>query len=137
MPKDELENGTRKAALAVISESTPIRLGLVFILVTFVLGAVGVLWSAAWWASSVSTKLDLLVKQNNETTAVVAKQHESDVAAMTRLESRIISLEMWQQRVEATGTTPMVKKVEEIEKELIALERKIELHTATGAKGTP
>lgn len=49
-----------------ISESTPIKLGLIITIVVLLTGGLGGFATCVWWASSISTKLDTVI--SNQTT---------------------------------------------------------------------
>ena len=73
-----------------------------------------------WWASSISTKMDTLVKQGTE-----------QAAANMANSTRITALELWQRQIDATGTPAMTKKTEETARELSELREAFNLHKAT------
>lgn len=80
--------------------------------------------TSIWWASSISTKMDVVVKQGQEQ------------SAMTMANStRISALELWQRQLDAIGSPQMVKRTEELSKDLTALREEFNLHRATTVNG--
>ena len=121
MPKrnDGEENHTGEAHQ--ISVQTPIALGL---FIGFAALCVGGFGSSIWWASSISTKMDVLVKQGAE---------QSNITLANS--SRITALEMWQRQIEAVGSPAMVKRVDSVEKDVIQLGEELRLHKAISQNG--
>lgn len=108
---DEKESGV------AISNQTPVQIGFIIGLLSLVLGGL-VFW--VWWASGISTKLDLLIAQRN-----------SDAAVLTGLAKDILELKEWRVRVDATGTPAMARQAELIRSELDTLRQEFLLHKAT------
>ena len=79
--------------------------------------------TSVWWASSISSKLEVLVKQGTE-------QLASSLAQGTR----ITALELWQRQVDSSGSPQMAKRADEISKALSALQEEFNIYKATSKK---
>lgn len=82
--------------------------------------------TSIWWASSVSTKMDVMI----------ALQKAQD-AINSRYDQRLVELERWRDVVDSTGSKSMVKKTEEIKGELDTLRREFDVHRATHVLKSP
>lgn len=70
----------------VIGETTPIKIGLVLLLV-------GALSGAIWWAATITAKLDSIISSQITTTASLTKLDSSTSASIIELKSRDIALD--------------------------------------------
>ena len=82
---------------SVIGDNTKVRLGLL-------IGMVGFLVAGTWWAASVSNKLDSLVDNQKQNTALTA----SHVNEITSIKSRL-------DLMDAMGTTRLQKDEEKLD----------------------
>lgn len=73
-----------------------------------------------WWASSVSTKMDVMI----------ALQKAQD-AINSRYDQRLIELERWRDVIDSTGSKSMVKRTEDLKGEMDNLRREFDVHRAT------
>ncbi len=65
----------------------------------------GCFGTSIWWASSISTKMDVLVSQGKE------------VALITSVNgSRIMALELWQRQIDAVGSPATTKRIDALER---------------------
>lgn len=90
----------------VLSESTPIRIGLVILF----LGAFG---SAVWWASSINSKLDSILSFQSSITTTVTDLKAQDVILVReiseiKLENAItkVAIKGMQDKLSISPTTP-------------------------------
>jgi NAD-dependent oxidoreductase involved in siderophore biosynthesis len=106
-----------------ISMPLPAVVGLIIALVTSVISIGAGITTAIWWASSISTKMDVIVAQGK------------DQAAATLVNAnRISALELWQRGIDATGSPAMVKRIDGLELEVAKLHENFNLHEATTLK---
>ena len=118
-PKHDEEDRTTNSNKIVVP--LPVALGLLVAVIGICAGGFG---SSIWWASSISTKMDVLVSQGKE-----------QAAATLVNANRITSLEMWQRQIDATGSPAMVKRIDSLEGELGKLHEDYNIHKATTMNG--
>lgn len=82
-----------------ISEDTPIKLRFVVLIVGAVISLLGAAFSAVWWASAVSTKLNTIVTQQ----AAMVIQESAIANSQTLMAQRISDLEAWKKMVDSQG----------------------------------
>jgi len=100
----------------------PVSVAFGIIITTLTLCGVG-FGSSIWWASSISTKMDLLVKQGVD-----------QVAATLALNTRITALELWKEQIVSVGSPETVKRLVAHDQEIRELRRDFDLHKATTMK---
>ena len=76
--------------------------------------------SSIWWASSVSTKLELLIKQGSE-----------QMSASASLANRLTALELWQRQVDSVGSPTVAKELAEQKAAIERLREDFNMHKAT------
>jgi len=107
----------------IISEKTPIRLGLIVALV----GSILILFTSAaggiWWASGVSTKLDMVLRQN-----------DNSMRSVEAVSTRVTAVELWQRGIDSTGSPAVVKRLDTLTAEFQQLKEDLKLHIATTEK---
>jgi hypothetical protein len=91
----------------VLSENTPIKVGLLITLAGFLFGAV-------WWAASMHSKVDQLVELGRAHAIADSTQN----SAINAMENRIHTLEKF-------GSDPVVQRVSELERKMSDSERRI------------
>lgn len=123
--EDEEETPIRKE-YKTLSENTPVRLGMIFVMIGLMGGGFA-FW--IWWAATVSTKLDNIIMQQS-----VASNQQ------TKLAADVADLQAWRKLIDTTGSP----QAAEIRRELDQLRKEFELHKALtvprgadGAKGSP
>ena len=100
--------------------SLPVAIGILITTLTMCAGGFG---TGVWWASGVSTKLEVLVKQGAD-----------QASASGIMGNRLTGLELWQRQVDAVGTPAMAKTVSELRTELEKVREDFNLHKATSMK---
>jgi hypothetical protein len=100
----------------------PLQVAFGIVITTLILCAGG-FGTSIWWASSISTKLEVLVKQGAEQSTVGAA-----------MGTRITALELWQRQVDTSGTPVTGKRIDEIGKDLAALREDFGIYKATTKK---
>lgn len=104
----------------VLSASSPIQLGLVITVVGLLIGCVGGFGYWNWWASAISTKLDIVI------------QNQKDLGTLNaKLVADIVELQGWRKTVDASGTPAMKTRVDSLESTMIQLKRDFDIHMAT------
>lgn len=102
-----------------ISVPLSVAIGMFVVVAGLCAGGFG---TSIWWASSISTKMDVLVKQGAEQSAMT-----------TANASRITALELWQRQIDTVGSPAMARRVEAMEKDIIKIGEDLRLHKATTA----
>lgn len=110
--EDRLREKLARRSGNVLSEKTPVQVG-------FVIGLLLVFASVIWWASQVSSKLDM----------IISAQSAMKVTTDT-LSTRVADMEAWRKLIDTVGS-PQVQK---IEAGISELKRVVDLHVATTAK---
>ncbi len=71
----------------IISEATPVRIGLVILF----LGAFG---SGVWWAASINSKLDSIITSQQSTTGTITELKTSDAAKEKEINELVLRVTM-------------------------------------------
>jgi NAD-dependent oxidoreductase involved in siderophore biosynthesis len=79
--------------------------------------------ASVWWASRVSAQLETLVHGQTE-----------QIAATLAHGIRITALELWKTQMDSVGSPQMVKRTDELTKEVISIREEFNLHKATTMK---
>lgn len=106
------DNGEKTAI--VLGGNTPIHVKFIGWLVVVCAAGFG---GWVWWAASMSTKLDIVI--SNQAT---------QLAAIREVVQDVSRLKEWRIQVDTVGSPSMVKKVEDLTREMIELNRQFELH---------
>lgn len=93
----------------LFSENTGVRLSLVIAICTLILGLCGSMGGAIWWASGMSTKMNLILARIE----ILATADNQAATYIVEIKSRV-------QKLEDVGSTPL----RDIEKRVSDLERK-------------
>lgn len=108
----------------VISENTPVRLGVMVGIIVFIIGLVTGMGAAIYWGGTVSAKIDqvlaqqssIIVKNDGMEKDIIAHKTE-DMTRWTTIDTRLAI-------VEKTGS----EKTRELEKTLTELQKQFEIH---------
>ncbi len=82
---------------SIISEATPIRVGLVIVVLAAGLSAFG---SSIWFASNINSKLDFLVTQVSAVNSTIAELKSADMAINKEINDIRLSLALQKAQVE-------------------------------------
>lgn len=107
----------------VLSGTSPIQVKFIGWLVIVCAGGFG---GWIWWASSMSTKLDVVIA-NQSTQLSMLKEVNADVSA----------LKEWRIQVDTVGSQPMARRVAQLEKEVAAIAKDMEMHKVTTDRKSP
>lgn len=110
------EDTARSHAIA-ISDSTPVRLGLIICLLGICAAGFG---GWIWWAATISAKMDVLLTQQGAMVQT-SNGHSKDIE----------ELKSWRKMIDSVGTPAMMAKTDDLEKKVQELSRQFELHKAT------
>lgn len=104
----------------ILSGDTPIHVKFLGWLVIVCAGGFG---GWIWWAATISTKLDLVIQgQATQTKAIVAVTED------------VSRLKEWRVQVDTVGSPSLLKRVDEISREINLIQKDFELHKATTGK---
>lgn len=98
-----------------LGESTPVKLGLVILFIGFCL-------SLAWWAATISAKLDVVVSDIR-----VIKGDEKD------LKAQVDDLKLWKAETDRNGT----RSLDELRKEVMMLREEFRIHSGLNGVKRP
>ena len=115
----DIRNDERDARTP-ISESTPIRLGLMLGLAALV---VGLIVSSTWWAATISTKLDSIISAQSAQSLL-----------MSAAQADISDLKAWRKVIDAAGSTPTVVKIDALSVKVEKLAQELAIHEAQDLK---
>jgi hypothetical protein len=101
----------------VLDGTTPVQIRFIGWLLSICAGGFCI-W--IWWAATISSKLDALISQT-ATQALAVKAITDDV---TRLKE-------WRIQVDTAGSPTMSKKVDELAREILDLQKQLDMHKAT------
>lgn len=111
------EQESEEAKALVLSGTSPIQVKFIGWLVLVCASGFG---GWIWWAAAMSTKLDVVIDNQNKQLAMVT--------AVTEDVSRI---KEWRGQIDSVGTPAMVRRVDSIESAIRELEKAFALHIAT------
>lgn len=104
----------------VLSGASPIQVKFIGWLVVVCAGGFG---GWIWWAASMSTKLDVVI--SNQTL---------QIAATKALAEDVSRLKEWRIQIDTVGSPQMVKRADEMRREIDDLSKAFDLHKATTTK---
>ena len=121
IPMKHYEDGGPKLTPAdEITLKLPVVIGLFLTFAGICAGGFSV---SIWWASSISTKMDVVVTQG------VEQSTSTKANALS-----INALQLWQQKIETVGSPAMAARMNIAEKDIIQLGEELRLHKATSIK---
>jgi hypothetical protein len=92
---DQAKDSGERSATRVISQRTPVTLGLIIVGVSALLGMASLLIGAIWWAATLQQKLDTVIEDYK----TLAKDKASEYAKLESFEHRLTVIESLEHRV--------------------------------------
>lgn len=107
--------------MKMISEKTPMQIGLIVLILGLVVaifsGLAGGVLASVWWGGVTQTKLENLQKSLD---GISTRLSVFDIS-LSKIETRV-------QIIEATGSNPLRLRLDVIDKELVEIRRRMEQH---------
>ena len=108
---------------AVISDKTPIQLGLLVAALMILMTALGFCGSGIWWASKLSEKVD-----------TVLRNQSVEVEAISLVQADVSELKAWRKVVDVAGTPSVRATLDALGLKLTSVEEMIKIHIAKEEK---